>query len=80
MSKTIRKVFMIVGTLVLVFLAWQLIFNNGGIIKTGYNAIASGVNGQWEKAAGTGQTLIPLWNDTDATEDANGQGFSIDTK
>lgn len=80
MSKTIRKVFMIVGTLVLVFLIWQLVFNNGGIIKTGYNAIASGINTQWGKAAGEGNTLIPLWEDTDATEDANGKGFSIDTK
>lgn len=80
MSKTIRKVFLIIGTLVLIFLAWQLVFNNGGIIKTGYNAMASGINTQWAKVAGEGQTIVPLWSDTDAAEDANGQGFVIDTK
>lgn len=79
MQKTIIKVFLIIGTLVAIFLAWQLIFNDGGIIKTMYNALVVGINGQWEKVAGSGQQLLPEWDDTDATQDANGTGFEIDT-
>lgn len=79
MSKTVRKVFLIVGTLVLVFLIWQLVFNEGGIIRTVYNAFVEGVNSQWAKAAGGDQPLIPTWEDSDAEDKANGQGFDIDT-
>lgn len=78
MSKTVRKVFLILGTLVLVFIIWQLVFNDGGIIKTAYNAIANGINGQWEKAAGDDTDgLLPIWGDTGA--DDNGDAFDIDT-
>ena len=78
MSKTVRKVFLILGTLVLVFIIWQLVFNDGGIIKTAYNAIANGINGQWEKAAGDdADSLLPIWGDTGA--DDNGDAFDIDT-
>jgi hypothetical protein len=77
MSKTIRQVFLIIGTLVAIFLAWQLIFNDGGILKTMYNGIAQGINGQWEKVAGAGNVLIPEWTDSNAAN--NGQGFDIDT-
>ena len=81
MSKTVRKVFLIVGTLVLVFLIWQLVFNPNGIVKTAYNAFATGINGQWQKAAGGGDNakLIPTWNDSNADKGANGKGFDIDT-
>lgn len=76
MNKTVKTVFLLIGILVLIFLIWQLVFNDGGIIKTGYNAIADGINGQWEKAAGAGSTILPKWDDTAA--DDNGQGFDID--
>lgn len=79
MSKSVRKVFLIVGTLVLVFLIWQLVFNDGGIVKTVYNAFVDGINGQWQKAAGGDSKLIPSWDDSDAEQNANGQGFDIDT-
>ena len=39
MNKTVKKVFMLIGLLVVIFIAWQLVFNDGGILKTGYNAI-----------------------------------------
>jgi len=52
--------------------------NDGGILKTGYNAIVKGINGQWAKVAGSGQSLLPEWGSTGATD--NGQGFDIDTK
>lgn len=80
MNKTVKKVFMLIATLVVIFLAWQLVFNRGGILRTAYNALANGINSQFEKVAGSGQKLVPLWDDSDADKDANGEGFNIDTK
>lgn len=79
MNKTVKKVFLLIGLLVLIFLVWQIVFNDGGIVKTVYNAIVNGINGQWEKVAGDGETLLPTWDDTDAVSDANGQGFEMET-
>ena len=77
MNKTVKKVFMLIGLLVIIFLAWQLIFNDGGILKTIYNSITNGINVQWAKVAGSGQTLLPLWTKTTASN--NGKGFNIGT-
>lgn len=77
MNKTVGKVFGLVALLVAIFLAWQLTFNKGGILKTAYNSLAEGINGQWEKVAGQGQTILPMW--TDNTADDNGVAFDIDT-
>lgn len=77
MSKTVRKVFLIIGTLVLIFIVWQLVFNDGGILKTGYNAMADGINAQWAKVAGSGKKILAQWG-SNAT--SNGQGFDINTK
>lgn len=79
MSKTVRKVFLIIGTLVLIFLIWQLVFNDGGILKTGYNALADGINGQWAKVAGDGKTILPRWGEGNNKAEDNGQGFDIKT-
>ena len=77
MNKTVKKVFMLIGLLVLIFIAWQLIFNDGGIVRTMYNTVAKGINGQWEKVSGN-DDLLPIWKSgTQAT--TNGQGFVIDT-
>lgn len=78
MTKTVKKVFMLIGVLVAIFIAWQLIFNDGGILKTMYNSIANGLNGQWAKIAGSGQSLFPAWSDDTASD--NGTGFEINTK
>lgn len=80
MNKTVKKVFMLIGLLVLIFLIWQLVFNDGGIVKTAYNALAEGINGQWDKVAGNSSKLLPTWGESDATDDVNGKGFEIDTK
>ena len=77
MNKTVIKVFALIAILVGVFIAWQLIFNDGGILKTGYNALAKGVNGQWQKVAGSGQTILVEWSDSNAEN--NGEGFEINT-
>ena len=78
MNKTVVKVFVIVGLLVGVFLAWQLVFNEGGILRTGYNAFVEGVNGQWHKAAGSNSNILATWGSTQA--DDNGKAFEIDTE
>ena len=77
MNKTVKKVFMLIGLLVIIFLAWQLVFNNGGILMTAYNSIANGINVQWAKVAGGTQTLLPMWSDKTASN--NGAGFAIGT-
>lgn len=77
MNKTVKKVFMLIGLLVLIFIAWQLIFNNGGIVRTMYNAVANGINGQWEKVSGNND-LLPIWQSGNQAT-TNGQGFNIDT-
>lgn len=77
MSKTVKTVFLIIGLLVLIFLVWQLVFNDGGILKTGYNAMAKGINAQWAKVAGSNQTILATWGSDNA--DDNGHGFDIDT-
>lgn len=78
MNKTVKKVFMLIGLLVIIFIAWQLIFNDSGILHTMYNNVANGINKQWAKVAGSGQELLPVWNSSTAT--SNGTGFDIDTK
>lgn len=77
MNKTVKKVFMLIGLLVIIFIAWQLVFNNGGILRTVYTSIANGINGQWARVAGSNQTLLPQWSDSTAT--TNGEGFAIGT-
>ena len=78
MNKTVKTVFLLIGTLVAIFLIWQLVFRDGGILKTGYNALAKGINGQWEKVAGSGQKILPTWGESKT--DVNGQGFDIKTQ
>lgn len=77
MNGTVKKVFLLIGLLVLIFLAWQLIFNEGGILRTGYNSMANGINKQWEKVAGSGETILAMWETSTAS--SNGQGFDIET-
>lgn len=76
MPNLIKKGIAILGALVVAFLAWQLIFNDGGILKTGYNATVNGINTQWEKLAGSGNEILPTWDDAGA--DTGGKAFEID--
>lgn len=77
MNKTVKNVFVLIGILVGIFLAWQLIFNEGGILRTGYNSLANGINSQWEKVAGANETILATWETSRAS--SNGQGFDIET-
>lgn len=79
MSKTVKQVFLIIGTLVLIFLVWQVMFKDGGVVKTVYNSMVNGINAQWEKVAGSGQKILPTWAETGADTGSQEQGFEIDT-
>lgn len=61
--KTITKVFLVVATLVLIFLIWALFFNKDGVLQTGWNALISPVNNVWQNLTGdTTAELLPEWD------------------
>lgn len=76
MNKTVKKVFMLLGVLVASFLAWQLVFNDGGILRTSYNGVVKGINKQYAKVAGANQKILPEWG----SGKAKGTAFDIDVK
>lgn len=78
MNKMVVKVVLVLGTLVACFLGWQIMFNQGGIVKKGYNSVATGVNTQYTKVAGGKDALLPLWDEAGAN--TGGKGFDIDVK
>ena len=87
MKKTIIEVFLVLGTLVAVFLIWELFFAETGIMHSMYNAIATGVNTQWGKLAGNSNKILPLWDtgsyggvydDNKDLDSGNMGGFNID--
>ena len=79
MNKTVKKVFMLLALLVGIFLAWQLIFNDGGILQTVYNSMVRGINTQYEKVAGKNQQLLPEWGNGNGGQQrgTNGDAFDI---
>lgn len=71
---TIKKVFLIIGVLVLAFLIWQLVFNDGGVIQTAYNAVADTINGTWQQITGdTSGEILPEWG---GAVDGTGDGLN----
>lgn len=65
MSKTVRKVFIVIGTLVLCLIVWNFAFG-GGIRNVYNNGIRKPVNSVFEKVAGSGAELLPEWTSEDA--------------
>lgn len=62
--KTVTKVFLLIGTLMVILIVWQVFFNEGGVIRTGYNAVVTPINNIWSKATGSPDSvLIPAWDD-----------------
>ena len=78
MNSTVKKVFMIIGLLVLIFLIWQVVFKDGGIVRTVYDKMVDGINKQWAKVAGTGEKILPNWGDTGASSGEDAKGFEIE--
>lgn len=62
MNKTIVKVFVILGILVLALLVWAFVFGNG--LETIFNAIIEPINNIYRAMTGgtEGDSLIPKWN------------------
>lgn len=61
MNKTVLSAFLVVGALVLAFVLWQLVFTDGGVFRTSYNAVARAINTQYAKTA-AGAELLPEWS------------------
>lgn len=60
----IKKVFLIIGVLVLAFLVWQLVFSDGGVLISAWNSIAGVINGTWQTITGDSTAvLVPEWGD-----------------
>ena len=61
MNKTIVKVFIILGVLVLALLIWAFVFGNG--LSTIFNAVIDPINGIYQAMTGQkSQSLIPRWS------------------
>lgn len=84
MKKTILTVFIVLAVLVLIFLVWELFFADTGVMHSIYNSVASGLNAQWAKVAGTNSELLPTWDggsqggDQQNTHDDSEGGLGID--
>ena len=59
--KPITKGFLIIGVLLLCFLVWSLVFEDGGVLALAWNAIANEVNGMYQDITGSTNELMPLW-------------------
>ncbi len=60
MNKTIVKVFVILGILVLALLIWAFVFGNG--IASIVDAVGTPINNIYKAISGNTQPLIPKWN------------------
>lgn len=69
MSPTVKKVFLLIGVLVLCFLIWDIFFRTNGLVQTSYNAVVGVVNDTWQDITGGSTNIVPEWN-TDKTGDS----------
>ena len=76
MKSTIAKVFLIIGVLVIALIAWNLFFDEGGILQNAWNGVASQINGTWIRITGSSDGIIPSWGVTDNIQDAATQDAS----
>lgn len=78
MKKTVLTVFAILGAVVIGFVAWNIVFADGGVIATGWNSVANAVNGAYSKVSGT-TDLLPLYEQTKGkTTNKTVNGVSVD--
>ena len=75
MNKTIVKVFVILGILVLALLIWAFVFGNG--LSSIFNAVIAPINGVYSAIVGGNKSLIPQWNVSTANKltTASSQAF-----
>jgi len=75
MNKTVVKVFIILGILVLALLIWAFVFGNG--LETIFNAVIAPINGIYQSMTGGSDSLIPEWdtNTQNNVQSASNQAF-----
>ena len=71
MSKSVLKVFLIIGALVLALVAWSLTFGDGGLVQAGWNGMATYVNGIYSKITGAPEKLVPEMGAKRGKDDAD---------
>lgn len=60
MNKTIVKVFVIIGILLIALLVWAFVFGDG--LATIFNAVIDPINGIYQSMTGSSGYLIPRWS------------------
>lgn len=61
--KPVTKVFMVIGALAFCMLIWSVVFNQGGLIGTAWDAVADSVNTKWQSMTGTDGEIVPAFSD-----------------
>ena len=61
MKKSTWKVFTLIMVVVAAFIAWQILFKDGGLVRVGYTAIQGFVNEQWQRLTGSSSKLMADW-------------------
>lgn len=69
MSKTVKKVFLVIGVLVLCLVIWVFVFGNG--IRGIYTAVKTPIDNAWKAVTGSNDNLLPDWDVEDGTLQGN---------
>lgn len=77
MSKSVLKVFVIIGALVLALVVWSLTFGDGGLVQAGWNGVALFINDLYSGITGSTQMLVPTMG-SDQGNDGFNQSISLD--
>lgn len=75
MNKTVKKVFLLIGLLVLIFMIWFFVLGGNGVVVTVLNGMIDGLNTQIEKVSSKGN-LIPSFGED--TGGGSADSFDID--
>lgn len=60
MKKTIVTVFLVIGVLLICAMAWDMIFGNGALLSSIWNAVTKPINNAFGKILGN-SNVIPTW-------------------
>lgn len=72
MKKGILQVFAVIAILVVAMLAWDIVFNDGGVVEVVYTQVTTPINEVWQSITGdTSAILIPEWGSGGSTLDGD---------
>jgi hypothetical protein len=74
MKKWIGKIAIVLGALLLVFMIWDMIFNEAGVLSNVWDGFAGWVNGMVSDFTGEDTEFIPLWNIDNSNDVAEARG------